>query len=1317
MMLQRKGLLSVVGAIFVLAIVSLAFPDMALAQSQQAVRVKIQKTAGPDDAKFGDVLLVKDGENVVLYGLAQSVPSQSLVSITVGAATINRTASYPGKFPNPGEDAIRFSGKETSATLAITYPTSAGVKNATGTLSLDFKGNDVRRDIPHRLLKVNNQETPVDNPPVGYVLLSQMTIGTGDQTYVVDQFEGISGSGNASYVLQSFPSFAMVEVYSEKVDKDNPDKSKRIAVLSTDAYANGKLVSNGSFAPFQMMEANSKNKATVPNVLWLRMLIRGTDGKTTVVLADIKNDVSAEITNNPITVINNNDIPVNPARPADKGIAIISGKADDAYALITVYSKNSDPAAVLAQTTANETGVFSVTIPAIWANNDYLPLTKVYLGVLDNLGNISESLVEKVIDDKCVSFADPGAKDLGNGKFLISGKTEPSAYIVINTLLTSGKVSDSIGGGKADANGDYSFEVSASAKYQVRIIDQAANIWDSAIFNAKLTVTDPKIEFTLGYPNIELNVKAEPYSFIQIYAHYLDKVPATAQTVDTQPANSYCLTYGSADNQGNYKVFVPAGIVSRILYVQAVDIYGNTGRYIGFDLGDLSLVASNLVEFKSVNIQNNGYDIDDIVTGQVVSVNTETPVSGVYVNVYAHMVKDSEFTFYRALSNDVFVNAADGKFSISIPDRDPDTNAFLKEVYMVAFDANNNQPVCFLVLNTDNGLVREGPSISSLLYEKDIELKESGMWYQDQIRVKRIYPAGTPNAGPFQALPDKTLPYIFILGESNVSDATYDVSDDTKLDIYNSNMEIIAIQPLFAQTGIPFPGSPFVDIGDNYWNAMSQTVFGRNHVFVALMDIYGNISTDAVLVKLDVHTFNPDASKIAVTGKSIIGYGEAVEGFSKVFFYKDAAKTQFLGETTADKGGAFSISNLSIKEKTVYVMSVDPAGNESLLVTLSVSNPIESQYLVLDGFGSIHTPSGTVAKDVKANGVAVCLAPADDDPSVIYALYADGTIVRLSPNGADPKALETIKCPEGFAKDLKVINSNPFKAYLLLGNGVIITFGNAPWYGDMVTVDKGYKTLPNRIIMLNTQMRFEDSLIANGQYDTEDKNGNGIPDIVVGLDGTILYNEDIGLGPDKAGAGNGEIDAEPIIDPSSTAQGFWVDIARDLELVKDSNGKVKGYVILDGTGVMWPFGNDIGSDIVKPKVTNGYAQSDIFRDLYLVVENGKILDFITMNGYGQLFANPGGLLGAGKDEKNQFTGYLSADAWNLTTYSFDIARSIELSPIDTNADGKIDYKDGFYILNGFGGIQAVKGAVSIENPPFLGFDIARDLKFGLSLTK
>ena len=64
---------------------------------------------------------------------------------------------------------------------------------------------------------------------------------------------------------------------------------------------------------------------------------------------------------------------------------------------------------------------------------------------------------------------------------------------------------------------------------------------------------------------------------------------------------------------------------------------------------------------------------------------------------------------------------------------------------------------------------------------------------------------------------------------------------------------------------------------------------------------------------------------------------------------------------------------------------------------------------------------------------------------------------------------------------------------MLLGNGVIITYGSAPWYGDMVMMDKEFKAVPNRLILPNTQLRFDDSIVANGTFDSEDKKWEWYP--------------------------------------------------------------------------------------------------------------------------------------------------------------------------------------------------------------------------------
>jgi hypothetical protein len=195
------------------------------------------------------------------------------------------------------------------------------------------------------------------------------------------------------------------------------------------------------------------------------------------------------------------------------------------------------------------------------------------------------------------------------------------------------------------------------------------------------------------------------------------------------------------------------------------------------------------------------------------------------------------------------------------------------------------------------------------------------------------------------------------------------------------------------------------------------------------------------------------------------------------------------------------------------------------------------------------------------------------------------------------------------------------------------------------------------------------------------------------------------------------LDNEPVINPTNLSQGFQNDIARELEVVRDSNGNVRGYVIMDGYGTLWPFGTDIGAENVRPTTTAGSFETDQARAFELVVDsNGKILDFILLSGNGQVFGFPGGLLGAGAATDVENAGHLSVGL-GATNYGFDIARDIRLNPDDSNGDLVNDYKDGFYILDGFGGIHAIGGAPDVQGSPFLGFDVARELEFGLSVLR
>ncbi|MBD3266248.1 hypothetical protein GF373_06215, partial [bacterium] len=172
MMLQRKGLLSVVGAILVLAIFSMAFPALGMAQSQNAVRVKIEKIDGPDEAEFGDVLLIDDADDVILYGLNKSVPQQSQVTLSFGSESIERNASFPGKFPIRDEQPIRIPKTESDVSIVANYFEDEIIQSVTGNISLDFSGDSVRWDLPHKIVQIV-EEPPTANPRTGYVLLTQ----------------------------------------------------------------------------------------------------------------------------------------------------------------------------------------------------------------------------------------------------------------------------------------------------------------------------------------------------------------------------------------------------------------------------------------------------------------------------------------------------------------------------------------------------------------------------------------------------------------------------------------------------------------------------------------------------------------------------------------------------------------------------------------------------------------------------------------------------------------------------------------------------------------------------------------------------------------------------------------------------------------------------------------------------------------------------------------------------------------------------------------------------------------------------------------
>jgi hypothetical protein len=357
---------------------------------------------------------------------------------------------------------------------------------------------------------------------------------------------------------------------------------------------------------------------------------------------------------------------------------------------------------------------------------------------------------------------------------------------------------------------------------------------------------------------------------------------------------------------------------------------------------------------------------------------------------------------------------------------------------------------------------------------------------------------------------------------------------------------------------------------------------------------------------------------------------------------------------------------------------------------------------VLDALGVLHLPDLALPTGSIFTLSAVAFDAAPGEMAPYYILLNDGFVVRAGDSGKEPANAEQLFLSEVNAEDIEVVSSDPFAGYVLLSNGIIIPFGDAPFLGDMYTLQKGHSTSSRLRLGDDSGLLFDD-LNGNGEFDTEDTNGNGRLDVIIGVGGEVILNEDIN--------GNGLIDTDPIVNPDLLSQGFGIDIARDLEVVYATDGTVKGYVILDGYGVLWPFGEDIGAENVRPEVTNAIDVIDIFRSFELIVNEGRIIDYIALNGRGQVFGLPGGPLGAGPATDVNYAGHLTV-VMGAVNYGFDIARDIEMNPEDVNADGTVDYHDGFYILDGFGGVHAIGGAEALEDMDFLGFDIARDLEFG-----
>ena len=323
---------------------------------------------------------------------------------------------------------------------------------------------------------------------------------------------------------------------------------------------------------------------------------------------------------------------------------------------------------------------------------------------------------------------------------------------------------------------------------------------------------------------------------------------------------------------------------------------------------------------------------------------------------------------------------------------------FIHDFYLVAYEIQSDQSINILgfeLIDHEDNFDRIGPEIGFTPVSADILLEEKGAGSYDELRVRRIYPPGTPFAG-MNALPEDSIPFIFILADND---------DDEFIDVYAPNFEdyIIAVQPLNVYMDIPFPGSMIIGIGDNHWDAATQTVVGHKTVFVALMDQYGNLSPNPIPVNLDVFIEDPDPSLITATGTVLVGMPGAVEENATVSFFENPDMTGLIATTTADSFGGFYISGLAIKDRNIHIFSRDRAGNVSNIIEIPVTGAIEDAVpVVMDALGTIHTPDIALNANSSSLAAAVDIESPSDNPSVFYMLHENGEISLLGGVGDEP---------------------------------------------------------------------------------------------------------------------------------------------------------------------------------------------------------------------------------------------------------------------------------------------------------------------------
>lgn len=957
---------------------------------------------------------------------------------------------------------------------------------------------------------------------------------------------------------------------------------------------------------------------------------------------------------------------------------------------------------------ADNAGDFTVDVPAS---------PTVILTVADRAGNTTSQTVDvDIVADLSGVTVDNTASGIAG---TVTGQAEPNASISAYAQVFGGVdmgVSTLVDTVAAANDGSFSIDIPASPTVTLTVVDLAGNSTsqaqdiDTVAVDPAITVSSIAAVRTGSGIAYTLDGVAEADAQIRVIGAAFDftpldpAIPTNTSSADL-PDNGR-IYYDRADPSataadGAFTVTFN-GALGETVFLRTVDIAGNLSNYVALAL---DLLPGNIDV--AATITNYSRGSSDLLTVTVTDTTSNTPLDNLFVNLFA----DSNLTL-PLIDLNFWMTGFHGAGTVIIDVPEylvgsdiTDSSTFIDGGVIVVSDAFGTQLARIDIPAT---LDRTGPTIGfTILPDVDLQLVERGNGSVDVLNILNILPAAS-NA--LTSIPADAVPFAAILADGDA---------DGAIDVNSTDIVVVAIAPfnslMASQYGLTFDisGVSNIQLGDNSWNASTQTVDGYEEVFVALFDTNYNFAVDPIPLRLDTRIDDPAADSITVTMTSVTGAAGAAEAGGSVSLYANASLSDYLGSAQVDDTGAFVVTYSRDSVDELFLVATDAAGNRSNPLNLKAISS-QLQYVIADGLGLFHTSTDTLSADARETDIIRAIAPHVDSNGAFYLLDGFGNVsdyrLQSSQAAASPlPAIADLGLSADLARDIEVtsISDSASSGYILLGQGFVVPFGDAPFFGDILDSDAER----SRVLLDGTRVLLDEN--GNGEADifiNEDVNGNGILDVeVVPTDdgGFELVTEDTN--------GNGVLDSdvEDVVDMSDVHVGFNFDVARDLEVVRDVDGNIVGYVMLDGFGTLHTFGEtDIELD--NTRVNFNYA----YQALELVADGANnIVDFIAVDGEGQIVGLPDGRLGAApletegvpRGDAGDLSGALNID---LPYFGFNILRDIEANPVDLSGNGLTgDGTDGFYVLDGYGGVHAIGGAAPLSNTIFLGFDIARDLEF------